>query len=203
MERISNNFLPLLAKAREGNQEAQQALVGLMAKTREPELYLSQMLPGDEEWLAKVAQPDPICPTKENFAAMGLLIFAKTTRYRVWQEDFTDEDTGKPVSLMRCELVDGTFFKEDARQTQKLVDAVAQLVAELIRRYDGHSDVALYIPLGVAMQVMVGSHEYHGNILSMERPEPDRLLLRAEANSPLPLLYALRQSFPHVETVVL
>ena len=48
------------------------------------------------------------------------------------------------------------------------------------------------------MQKLVGSSHYEGNILSMEQPTPDCLILKTEANKGEPLLYALRHRYENL-----
>ena len=57
------------------------------------------------------------------------------------------------------------------------------------------NELGMFVPLGSVMQKLVGSPHYEGNILSMERPTPDCLVLKSEANEGEPLFYALRQCF--------
>lgn len=56
----------------------------------------------------------------------------------------------------------------------------------------------LYIPLGVLMNVLVGSPYYEANLLSMDTGNPECIVLHTEANSCKPLLYALREAFPYL-----
>ena len=64
------------------------------------------------------------------------------------------------------------------------------------------NELGMFVPLGPVMQKLVGSPHYEGNILSMEQPNPDCLILKTEANSGAPLLYALRQAFANLDVEV-
>ena len=50
------------------------------------------------------------------------------------------------------------------------------------------------------MQVLVGSDTefYRGNVISMDRESPDRLIITTEADNGKPLLYALRYTFENL-----
>ena len=50
------------------------------------------------------------------------------------------------------------------------------------------------------MKVLVGSDTeyYRGNVMTMEREAPDRLVITTEADMGEPLLYALRQCFDNL-----
>ena len=52
------------------------------------------------------------------------------------------------------------------------------------------------------MQILVGSPYYEGNVLSMNMESLDCLTLHVEANSGIPLLYALREAFTNLEIQV-
>ena len=54
----------------------------------------------------------------------------------------------------------------------------------------------------ILMQTLIGSKYYKGNLLSMDTDNPDCIVLRAEADSPDPLLYALCQAFPNLEVEI-
>jgi hypothetical protein len=51
------------------------------------------------------------------------------------------------------------------------------------------------------MKLLVGSDTeyYRGNVLTMDQPAPDRLIITTEADSGYPLLYALRKCFSNLE----
>ena len=87
------------------------------------------------------------------------------------------------------------FLKGSAQE----LSAVKTLVEELARQYgDVGNECGLYIPMGVLMNVLVGSPYYEGNLLSMDTHNPECIILHAEANRCEPLLYALREAFPYL-----
>ena len=89
------------------------------------------------------------------------------------------------------------------RGSAEELEAVKTLVHELTNRYGTpDNELGLYVPMEILMQVLVGSKYYRGNLLSMDTDSPDCIRLRAEANSPEPLLYALRQAFPNLEVEI-
>lgn len=79
------------------------------------------------------------------------------------------------------------------------LSAVKTLVKEFARQYgDVGNECGLYIPMGVLMNVLVGSPYYEGNLLTMDTDSPESIVLHAEANRCEPLLYALREAFPYL-----
>ena len=89
------------------------------------------------------------------------------------------------------------------RGSAEELEAVKTLVYELTNRYGTpDNELGLYVPVEILMQTLVGSKYYRGNLLSMDTDRPDCIVLRAEADSPEPLLYALRQAFPNLEVEI-
>ena len=85
------------------------------------------------------------------------------------------------------------------RGSDEQLFAVKKLVEELTQQYGTPgNECGLHIPLGVLMNVLVGSPYYEGNLLAMNIDNPECVVLHAEANRMQPLLYALRSSFPHL-----
>ena len=77
--------------------------------------------------------------------------------------------------------------------------AIKVLVEKLARQYgDVENECGLYIPLGVLMNVLVGSPYYEGYLQTMNTDNPECVILHAEANRCEPLLYALREAFPYL-----
>ena len=81
------------------------------------------------------------------------------------------------------------------------LDAVETLIRDLCKRFgipeNEEDGLGLYVPQRALMKVLVGSDTeyYRGNILSLNREAPDRLVITSEADRGEPLLYALRQCF--------
>ena len=89
------------------------------------------------------------------------------------------------------------------RGSAEELEAVKTLVHELTNRYGTpDNELGLYVPMEILMQTLVGSKYYRGNLMSMDTDSPDCIRLRAEANSPEPLLYAFRQAFPNLEVEI-
>jgi len=81
--------------------------------------------------------------------------------------------------------------------------AIRTMIDNLCQRFGTPgNELGMFVPLGPVMQKLVGSPHYEGNILSMEQPNPDCLILKTEANSGAPLLYALRQAFANLDVEV-
>ena len=74
------------------------------------------------------------------------------------------------------------------------------MIDDLCQRFGTpDNEFGLFVPLEILMQVLIGSNDCRGNILRMEQPSPDCLLIHAESNSGEPLLYALRECFENLE----
>lgn len=50
------------------------------------------------------------------------------------------------------------------------------------------------------MKILLGSDDgaYCGNLLRMEQPDENTLVLHTESNSAAPLFYALKRTFPNI-----
>ena len=80
------------------------------------------------------------------------------------------------------------------------LDNIKPLIDSLCRRFGSPDDeLGLFVPLGAFMRVLVGTSDYRGNILRVEKPSPECLVLHVEADNGAPLLYALRQCFPDIK----
>ena len=74
------------------------------------------------------------------------------------------------------------------------------MIADLCRDYGTpDNELGLYVPMQLVMKLLVGSEAYRGNVLRMKQDNPECLVLTTEANSPYPLLYALRQCFANLQ----
>ena len=81
--------------------------------------------------------------------------------------------------------------------------AIRTMIDNLCQRFGTPgNELGMFVPLGPVMQKLVGSPHYEGNILSMEQPNPDCLILKTEADNGVPLLYALRQAFTNLDVEV-
>ena len=97
-------FKELLSKTRQGNWTSQNELIEALFWGKYFEQRFSLLLPEDEQWLHPFAQ-------KNDPRAITLLLVGMENRYRTWDEEFTDEDTGKPITVTHAEKIDGeTLF---------------------------------------------------------------------------------------------
>ena len=81
------------------------------------------------------------------------------------------------------------------------LNGVETLINDLCQRFGmPGNELGLYVPQRMLMKVLVGSDTeyYRGNVITMERETPDRLVITTEADSGEPLLYALRQCFENL-----
>ena len=81
------------------------------------------------------------------------------------------------------------------------LDAVQKLINELCQRFGTPgNECGMFVPQRILMKVLVGADTefYRGNIMQMEQPAPDHLVITTEADSGKPLLYALRQCFENL-----
>jgi len=82
------------------------------------------------------------------------------------------------------------------------LNGIRTTIDDLCQKYGTpDNEFGLYVPQRLLMKLLVGSDTeyYRGNVLTMEQPAPDRLVITAEADSGYPLLYALRQCFGNLE----
>ena len=97
-------FKELLSKARQGNWTSQNEFIEALFWGKYFEQRFSLLLPEDEQWLRPFAQ-------KNDPRAITLLLVGMENRYRTWDEKFTDEDTGEPVTVTHAEKIeDETLF---------------------------------------------------------------------------------------------
>ena len=81
------------------------------------------------------------------------------------------------------------------------LNGVETLINDLCQRFGTpDNELGLYAPQRQLMKVLVGSDTeyYRGNVITMERESPDRLIITTEADNGDPLLYALRYTFENL-----
>ena len=63
------------------------------------------------------------------------------------------------------------------------------------------NELGMFVPQRILMKQLVGADTefYRGNVLTVEQPAKDRLVITTEADRGEPLLYALRQSFKNLD----
>lgn len=82
------------------------------------------------------------------------------------------------------------------------IDGVRILIDKLCQRFGTPgNECGMFVPQRILMKVLVGADTefYRGNVLHMEQPAPDRLVITTEADRGEPLLYALRQFFKDLD----
>ena len=97
-------FKELLNKTRQGDWNSQFDLIEALFWSMYFEQRFSLLQSEDEQWLRPLAK-------KNDPRAITLLLVGMENRYRTWDEEFTDEDTGELITVTRAEKIDGeTLF---------------------------------------------------------------------------------------------
>ena len=97
-------FKELLNKTRQGDWNSQFDLIEALFWSMYFEQRFSLLQSEDEQWLRPLAK-------KNDPRAITLLLVGMENRYRTWDEEFTDEDTGELITVTRVEKIDGeTLF---------------------------------------------------------------------------------------------
>ena len=84
----------------------------------------------------------------------------------------------------------------------KIIWGVEKFINDLCHRFGmPDNEFGMFIPQRILMKVLVGADTefYRGNVLYMEQPAPDRLVITTEADRGKPLLYAMRQFFKDLD----
>ena len=84
----------------------------------------------------------------------------------------------------------------------RTLNAIHKMIDDFCRDYGTPgNELGLFVPQRLVMQLLVGSDTeyYRGNVLTMEQPAPNQLVITAEADNGYPLLYALRECFDNLE----
>ena len=121
---------------------------------------------------------------------------------------FIDYDQAAEYMKLAGEEFDVNNYREEAdphdfeytlKGDAETLGTIRTMVDNLCQRFGTPgNELGMFVPLGSVMQELVGSFHYEGNILSMEQPNPDCLILKTEANKGEPLLYALRQRYENL-----
>ena len=177
------------------------------------ELLLERIKKGDEE--AAIFIDDPII--LQELCDKGNKTAAEHMGYKYAYGDevngiFIDYDKAAEYLKLAGEEFDANDYQEKAdphdfeyslRGDAGTLGAIRTTIDNLYQRFGTPgNELGMFVPLGPVMQKLVGSPHYEGNILSMEQPNPDCLILKTEANSGAPLLYALRQAFANLDVEV-
>ena len=107
----------LLSKTRQGDWNSQFDLIEALFWGENFEQRFSHLLPEDEQWLRPLAK-------KNDARAITLLLVGMENRYRTWDEEFTDEDTGEPFTVTHAEKMEGEtlFPRNDVEALRMLTD---------------------------------------------------------------------------------
>ena len=173
------------------------------------ELLLERIKKGDEE--AAIFIDDPII--LQELCDKGNKTAAEHMGYKYAYGDeangiFVDYVKAAEYMKLAGEEFDANDYREDAdphdfkytlKGDAETLGAIRTIVDNLCQRFGTPgNELGMFVPLGSVMQKLVGSPHYEGNILSMEQPTPDCLILKSEANKGEPLLYALRHRYENL-----
>jgi hypothetical protein len=173
------------------------------------ELLLERIKKGDEE--AAIFIDDPVI--LQELCDKGNKTAAEHMGYKYAYGDeangiFVDYVKAAEYMKLASEEFDANDYREDAdphdfEYTLKgdagTLGDIHTMVDNLCQRLGTPgNELGMFVPLSSVMQKLVGSPHYEGNILSMEQPTPDHLILKTEANKGEPLLYALRQRYENL-----
>ena len=81
------------------------------------------------------------------------------------------------------------------------INGIQTAISDLCQKYGTpDNELGLFVPQRILMKLLVGSDTeyYRGNVLTMEQPAPNQLVIITEADRGKPLLYALRQAFSNL-----
>ena len=78
--------------------------------------YFSLIEPSDKKWLMELAEE-----RDDDACAIYCLLFGMHHKYRYWNETFVDEDTKEEVTVLRYELIDGSFFEKKEEDEERLI----------------------------------------------------------------------------------
>lgn len=108
-----------------------------------------------------------------------------------WKEDTTEKLNPD------CDLSTADYYLNGNSIT---INCIKELIADLTFRFGTpYNDEGLFVPIEVLMQIFVGTPYYHGNVLKMEDTDDGGLVLRVEAETIKPLLYAMRLVFTDMQ----
>ena len=173
------------------------------------ELLLERIKKGDEE--AAFFIDDPVI--LQELCDKGNKTAAEQMAYKYAYGDeangiFIDYVKAAEYMKLAGEEFDANDYREDAdphdfkytlKGDAETLGAIRTIVDNLCQRFGTPgNELGMFVPLGTVMRKLVGSSHYEGNILSMEQPTPDCLILNTEANKGEPLLYALRQRYENL-----
>jgi hypothetical protein len=108
-------FKELLSKSRQGDWNSQYDFIEALFWAKQFELRFSLLLPEDEQWLLPFAK-------KNDPRAITLLLVGMEARYSTRDEEFIDEDTGKPFIFTHAEKMEGeTLFPRNSVESLRML----------------------------------------------------------------------------------
>jgi hypothetical protein len=182
------------------------------------ELLLERINKGDEDAASFINDPailQELCDKGNKYAAYelyhkcrwgdeenGIFINKREAKHyfdlagdvpQQYEEEWDDvDDPGEEYPEEFCYILTG-----DAQT----LDAVEKLINDLCQQFGTPgNELGLFVPQQMLMKILVGSDSinYRGNVISMERQAPDKLVITTEADKGEPLLYALRECFENL-----
>ena len=125
----------------------------------------------------------------------GIFIDYEIAKYFFELADWK-EDTTEKLNL-DCDLLTADYYLNGNSVT---INGIKEMIADLTFRFGTpDNDDGLFVPIEVLMQIFVGSPYYHGNLLKMQDIDNGGLVLRVEAETITPLLYAMRFAFTNLD----
>ena len=108
-----------------------------------------------------------------------------------WKEDTTEKLNPD------CDLLTADYYLNGNSIT---INCIKDMIVDLTFRFGTpDNEDGLFVPIEVLMQIFVASPYYHGNVLKMEDTDDGGLILRVEAETIKPLLYAMRLVFTDMQ----
>lgn len=186
------------------------------------EFYLELIRRGDEGQVACIESPailQEFCDKGNQWAAWKLYfkyrygdeehgIFINHKNARLYYDlalklgyDLDEEgseawdDTDDPGEEYPC------TYQYELTGNAETLNGVETLINDLCQKFGTpDNELGLYVPQRQLMKVLVGSDTeyYRGNVITMERKSPDRLIITTEADNGKLLFYALRYSFENL-----
>ena len=108
-----------------------------------------------------------------------------------WKEDTTEKLNPD------CDLLTADYYLIG---DSVLINGIKEMIVDLTYRFGTpDNEDGLFVPIEVLMQILVGTPNYHGNLLKMDDTDNGGLLLHVEAETIKPLLYAMRLVFTDMQ----
>jgi len=171
---------------------------------------------GKDGWASNIDNPDilqELCDKGNKYAADSLY-----EKYR-WGDEangiFIDSKKAKEYYDLAGDILDKDEWdgsddpgKEDPCNYEYVLtgsasalEEVKKLINDLCQRFGTPgNELGMFVPQRILMKVLVGADTefYRGNVLNVEQPAKNCLVITTEADRSEPLLYALRQCFKNL-----